>query len=215
MIIKNNLLNILYPQVCGICGKIAENGLCRKCQKMLEEFNICNKIGFNDKNFSNLIYLFPYQGVIRNMLINYKFNEKPYIYTTFINFILNNKELFEFLKKYDKIIPVPVSKKRLRERGYNQSYIIAKELAKNLKIECDKNLLYKIKDNKEQSKLDKKEREINILGAYNINSKIKLYNKNILLIDDIYTTGNTVNECCKILKKANPQIIDVFVLAKD
>ena len=215
MIKKNKLLNILYPQVCGICGEIAENGLCRKCQNRLKEYNVCNRENVNSKYFSNLIYLFPYEGAIRNMLINYKFNEKSFIYNTFVNFILNNQELFEFLKKYDKIIPVPVSKKRLRERGYNQSYIIAKELAKNLKIECDKNLLYKIKDNKEQNKLDKKEREINILGAYNINSKIKLYNKNILLIDDIYKTGNTVNECCKILKKANPKIIDVFVLAKD
>ena len=169
----------------------------------------------NSKYFSNLIYLFPYEGAIRNMLINYKFNEKSFIYDTFVNFILNNQELFEFLKKYDKIIPVPISKNRLKSRGYNQSFLIAKKLAKFLKIECDDNILYKIKDNKEQNKLGKSERETNILGVYMLNKNINLEGKEILLIDDIYTTGNTVSECCKVLNEAKPKNIDVFVLAKD
>ena len=67
----------------------------------------------------------------------------------------------------------------------------------------------------EQSSLNKEERQKNIEGVYILKNKEKLTNKKLLLIDDIYTTGSTVNECCKILKEANPRKIDVFTIAKD
>lgn len=215
MSIKNRLLDLLYPQVCGICGKFVPYWLCIKCRKMLEGYEVRGEVSFKFKNFTKLIYIFPYDGIIREMLLNYKFNEKPYIYNSFVNFIIKNQETFENLKKYDKIIPVPISKKRFKERGYNQSYLIAKSLAKKLEIECDAKVLRKIKNNKEQNKLNKEQREINAIGAYKISKNANLEGKKVLLLDDIYTTGNTANECCKILKEANPKLIDVFVLAKD
>ncbi|MCI8636957.1 MAG: ComF family protein, partial [Clostridia bacterium] len=116
---------------------------------------------------------------------------------------------------YDTIIPVPISKKRRKERGYNQSELIAKEMAKNLGIEYNTDCLFKVKNIVEQSKLNKEERQKNIQGVYELHKQNKLQNKKILLIDDIYTTGSTVNECCKILKQASPKQIEVFTLAKD
>ena len=166
-------------------------------------------------NFEELIYIFKYEGIIRENLLKYKFEEKSYLYKTFVNFLLKNDKIFENMKNYDTIIPVPISKKRNRQRGYNQSFLIAKEISKYTNLKLINNCLFKTKNVIEQSKLTKEEREQNIKNVYSLKNGDKIESKKILLIDDIYTTGSTVNECCRILKKANPKKIGVVVLAKD
>ncbi len=165
--------------------------------------------------FNQLIYIFNYEGIIRKLILDYKFNEKSYIYVSFVNFILKNEKIFEKLKSYDTIIPVPISRKRMKERGYNQSLLIAKKLSKDLRIELQANCLFKTRNIIEQSKLNKEQRMQNIQNVYELKNEQILTNKQILLIDDIYTTGSTVNECSKVLSRANPKKIDVLVLAKD
>ena len=130
-------------------------------------------------------------------------------------FIEKNKKICEQIKKYDIIIPVPISKKRLKERGYNQSALIAKEIANYLKIEYNEKVLIKIKDNIAQSILEGKDRELNVKDVYKVKDFEKIKNKKILVIDDIYTTGSTVNECSRILKINGAKDIGVFIIAKD
>lgn len=161
------------------------------------------------------MYIFKYEGQIRQLILDYKFNEKSYIYKTFVNFLLKNKKIFENIKKYDKIISVPISKKRYKERGYNQSLLIANEISKQTNLELVNNCLIKTKNIIEQSKLNKEDRQQNIQGVYSIQNEEIITNKKVLLIDDIYTTGSTVNECSKILQQARPERIGVLVLAKD
>jgi len=145
--------------------------------------------------------LYKYEDIIRNVLIKYKFQNKPYLYKTFAKMIINNKKICGFLKKYDIIIPIPISNKRKIQRGYNQSYLISKQIAKCTNLKCESKCLIKQKNTIEQSKLNKEQRKTNVQGAYKIISKEKLINKSVLLLDDIYTTGSTVNECSKILKR--------------
>lgn len=161
------------------------------------------------------MYIFRYEGKIRKIIIDYKFNEKSYIYVAFVNFLLKNKKIFENIKNYDTIIPVPISKKRQKERGYNQSLLIARKIAEKTNLELMNNCLIKTKNIIEQSKLNKEDRLQNIYGVYELTNRQLIENKKILLIDDIYTTGSTVNECSRILRKANPEKIGVLVLAKD
>ena len=220
----DRILDLVYPPVCGICGKFNQDFLCKKCQKMLEaeaKFEI-DQVDNQEYFFENHLYIFKYEGIIRKLILNYKFNEKSFLYKTFVNFLLKNEKFFKILKSYDTIVPVPISVKRQKERGYNQSELIGNEIVKNLlekekslKIECITTCLIKHKNIAEQSKLNKEQRQKNIQGVYKLKNKEKLVNKKILLIDDIYTTGSTVNECCKILKEANPRKIDVFTIAKD
>ena len=132
-----------------------------------------------------------------------------------MNFLLKNENFFEKIEKYDTIVPVPISKKRKKKRGYNQSELLAKEIAYNANLVLEKESLYKIKDIVEQSKLNKENRLKNIQGVYELVNKEKLNKKKILLIDDIYTTGSTVNECSKVLREAKPKKIGVLTLAKD
>jgi len=215
--ILEKILELIYPPTCGICGKLNQEYLCNKCKKILEKqakFEIENKQD-SEIYFQEHLYIFQYQGIIRNILINYKFKSKSYLYKTIVIFLLKNKKLFQILKSYDTIIPVPISKQRRQKRGYNQSELIAREIAKVAKINYNNQCLFKTKNIIEQSKLNKEERQKNIQGVYQIRNLEKITNKKILLIDDIYTTGSTVNECSKILEQANPKKIGVLTIAKD
>ena len=125
--------NLIYPQKCGICGKLDKGYLCGKCKKILEGEAIWS-IEKNQNpyvDFNELISIFQYEGIIREKIIDYKFNEKSYLYKTFVNFLLKNKKVFEKIIEYDIIVPVPISKKRKKERGYNQTEIIAKIISQN------------------------------------------------------------------------------------
>ena len=169
----------------------------------------------NEKEFDELLYIFKYEGIIRRYVLKYKFQDKSYLYKSFVNFLLKNKKFFEIIKSYDTIISVPISKKRQRERGYNQSYLLAKAIAKKTGINLEKNCLFKTKNIIEQSKLNKEDRMKNIQGVYELRNYKNLKNKKIIILDDIYTTGSTVNECCRILKEANPNKLGVLTIAKD
>ena len=125
--IKNvfeNISNILFPPVCGICGKLGES-ICEKCYKNLKKFEI-------KKQHKDLFFVYRYEGIIRELLIKYKFGDRPYLYKLFSESLIKNKKVCNFLKSYDIIFAVPLHKKRQRERGYNQAEIIANELAKSL-----------------------------------------------------------------------------------
>lgn len=217
--IQEKILNLIYPQTCGICGKLNPKSLCPKCEKKLKKQSenqiIKNGEEIENKYFNELMYIFKYEGQIRKLILDYKFNEKSYIYLTFVNFLLKNEKIFENIKNYDTIIPVPISKKRLKTRGYNQSLLIAKEISNKTNLELVNNCLIKTKNIIEQSKLNKEDRMQNIQGVYELKNKQLIENKKILLIDDIYTTGSTVNECSKILIHGNPSKIGILVLAKD
>lgn len=218
--IFQKILDLIYPQVCGICGKLDRKSLCNKCRIKLEKeykFQTDNYEDYLSKNFIEHNYFFKYQDEIRSVILALKFQEKPYVYKTIAYFLKNMQKSFENLKKYDIMIIVPISNQRKKDRGYNQSELVAREIAKIINIPIAKNILFKIKNTIPQSSLNREEREKNAKGAYNATNIAKLYNKKILIIDDIYTTGNTVNECANILiqkgiKKSN---IGVLTIAKD
>jgi len=211
------ILNVFFPPVCGICEKLSPRSLCNKCKKHIQNQVIYGVEDYKNTSsfFDEHIYLFRYSGEVRNAMLNYKFQEKAYIYTTFFDFFKNSEKIIVQIKKYDIIIPVPISKKRFKQRGYNQSEIFAREMAKFLKMDFDEKVLIKIKDNNAQSKLSMEERIKNVHDVYRIKNKQKIYNKKILIVDDIFTTGNTVNECAKLLIESSAKSVGIFTIAKD
>lgn len=199
----NSIMNIFYPNVCGICDKIYKNDICPKCMKKLKELKQCKKHIYLQQSFTTHMYIFKYEDIIRKNIIKYKFGDQSYHFKVFAKFIIKDKKICGFIKKYDIIIPVPISKQRNRQRGYNQSELIVKELAKqDNSIKIAINILYKIKNTVAQSSLNKEQRLGNLKNAYEVkNSKI-IKDKKILLFDDIFTTGSTAEECAKVLKEA-------------
>lgn len=212
------LLDLIYPPVCGICGSINKKHLCKKCELKIKQYEI-NRIEDyrNDKTkyFDYQIKTFKYQDIIRNKIIDYKFNEKAYLYSTFEKMMTKNEKTYSFLKKYDIILYVPMVKKHKLGRGYNQSELIAKQIAKTLGIALEKNNLIKIKDTKKQSTLTKEQRKTNLKNAFEVKTPERIKNKKIILFDDIFTTGSTVNECSKILKRSGAKEITALTIAVD
>ena len=211
----NSALDYFFPPICGMCGEINENYICNNCYENIKKIKKCVINEYNNRNFSKHLYIFRYEGIIRNKIIEYKFEDKGYLYKMFAKIILSDKKTCNFIKRYDVIIPVPISKKRKKNRGYNQSELVANELAQKLNQDIWTDIIIKKKDNKPQSELNKLERIKNVEDIYEINKPIEVKNKKVLLLDDIYTTGSTVNEIARKLKQNQTQEIGVITLAKD
>lgn len=168
-----------------------------------------NKRYYNSKNQKNnskikvqKMFIYRYDGIIRKMLVNYKFNDASYLADTFAYLIKNNKKIYDILKTYDIILPVPLHRKRKLERGYNQTELIARKLG----IKYETNCLVKTKNIKPQSKNDAKKRKTEIKNVFKIQNISKIKNKKVLILDDIYTTGATANECIKTVSIATNKI---------
>ena len=126
--IFEKVLNLFFPIKCGVCGKIGLP-ICKECEESLKpyEINLVQKDKF---------FIYKYQDIIRNLLLNYKFNDASYLANSFAYLIKNNKKIYSILKSYDIIIPVPLHKKRMNERGYNQTELIAKKLGIPVETNC-------------------------------------------------------------------------------
>lgn len=210
----NKIINELYPNQCIICGKLYSDEICIKCYKTLEILAKTQK--YNNKSFKEHIYLFKYEGTIRKLIIDYKFNDKAYLSNFFTKIIIKNEKICRKIKSYDIIIPVPIHKKRKNERGYNQSELIAKKIVENInQLQLVTDSLIKQKNTVAQSTLTKQQRKQNVKQVYKIANKQKIQNKKIILLDDIYTTGATAEECSKILKQNGAKEILVLTIAKD
>ncbi len=236
---KIEMSNIFFPQTCMICGKLNKNYICEHCEIRINKYKkngiidnkklIIDKLNINDINFKQkyyficgqkiywekLIYFFEYKGIIRKLILKYKFGGKSYISNFFAKQILNNKKVYEILKLYDIIIPVPIDKIKKKKRGYNQTELITKIISKTGIILEENDVLIKIKSGKTQSTLNQKQRKDNVKNAYFVIDKRKIYNKKIILFDDIYTTGATVNEISRKLKEAGANEILILVIAKN
>ena len=210
------IINLVYPKVCGFCDKICKENVCNKCRVKIQKYLVCKVDYYHKKSFNKHMYLFKYKGIIRDKILQYKFNDKSYIYESFVNLILKNKKIYRFLENYDIIVAVPISKKRKLQRGYNQSELIARKIAKNIEnLQFLQNILYKKIDTLPQSTLNKIQRRNNVKNAYIIKNTKAIQNKKVLLFDDVFTTGSTVEECSKELKNAGASIVDILTIAKD
>lgn len=216
--ILDKVLDLIFPPVCGVCGRIDKNSLCNKCAVQLKKQAAFGIEKYNkDSNvyFDEHLYIFMYSGIVRKILLDYKFKDKSFLYKTFTNFLIKNEKFVENIKSYDIIIPVPLSKKREKQRGYNQSKLIANQISFLTGIKLNSNDLKKVINTVAQSSLNKKDRQTNIEGAYIVRNPDKIKHKKVLLIDDIFTTGSTANECSRLIYNAGAEKIGVLTIAKD
>ena len=211
-----DFLNFLFPMKCGICNKILKEAICNNCLNKLYKIEKVKIVNVKNCYYNKHLYIFEYKGIIRTKIIQYKFRDKAYLYNFFAHIMLKNKKIYRFIKSYDIIIPVSISKQRFKERGYNQTLLIAKELASNIEnLELKNDVLFKIKNTAPQSTLNKAERKSNLKGAYAVKNETVIKNKKVLILDDVYTTGSTAKECSKLLKSTGVKHIGVITIAKD
>jgi ComF family protein len=120
----------------------------------------------------------------------------------------------EGLKRPDAMVPVPLARKRLRERGYNQAVMLARWLSDSLKINCDENLLLRTQDTTAQQDLDAKARKQNLLRAFALTPGAQIKGRHLALVDDVLTTGATAQSLARLLIRAGAAQVDVYCLAR-
>ncbi|MBI3631619.1 MAG: ComF family protein [Candidatus Staskawiczbacteria bacterium] len=224
--IKIFLLELFFPSFCLGCQKEGIY-LCEDCKATLEisEFQYClcskNPIRINlelnkygkcnrcfDKKLSGLYFALPYKERALTRKLIHQFKYQPYIRDlaeTLASLLTEHFFISGINKEYvwnnSVLIPIPLDIKKLKKRGYNQAEELAKELSKILQVPILLDILIKTKTTPSQIELSGKEREQNLKGAFAIKKPFALtQGKKIFLVDDVYTTGSTMEECARILK---------------
>ncbi len=203
------LSDIIWPKKCILCNCRCALGqkasLCDDCKGTVKKLSA--NIVEPDRYFEEAIAALPYDGNIRSALMRYKFYGFKHLGMAFSLAIKICLEDYD-ISDNSVICPVPIHK--LRNREYNQSLVIAKELSKSTGIPVCPDLLIKVKNLNPLSKMGYEMRKVSVRGAIDFNLKYDIFGKSILLVDDIYTTGSTADECSKILRMYGAQKVTVL-----
>lgn len=200
------LIEIIYPRenYCIICKTEDCFGICDICRKSVKTIN--------DSYQDEIISYGYYGGVLKDLILKFKYKSNftaGDILTEFLEeYIIKNINYEEYIITY-----VPLSKKSKKARGFNQCEYIAKKIARDLSIEALE-VLIKPKETKEQKKLKRDERYKNIKDAFEVKKGMNVNSYSIILIDDVTTTGATLQEAYKLLKKFKVKDIKLLTLAK-
>ena len=224
-----NILDLFYPKKCLECNKNGQY-ICEKCVKQVKPSYFscpyCNKPSYEGKTHPNckkklgldqLISLWKYDGIVRKAILVLKYRFVFDISEEFSNRIY--ERIIEKkipLGKNIILTSVPLHKKRQFFRGFNQTEEIAKRLSDYLNWKYLPDILVRNKNTKFQTNLTKKEREKNIKNAFEFNNKYKLKNKNkvVVIFDDVWTTGSTIKEMTKVLKKKGIKTVIGLTITK-
>ena len=205
----SSLLSLIFPPRCAFCGNVGVQGVCPKCEKSLP---YCKTPLHERAEIGACLAPLRYEGAVREALLAYKFHESRSRCTGFGD-LLAQSAAEHFGGQFDLVTYVPVSKKRRRERGYDQSYLIAREACRRWDT-APETLLQKERDNAPQSSLSsREERQKNVRGVYAAVNEEKIRGARILLIDDILTTGATLREAARVLRTAGAQSVICATLA--
>lgn len=214
--IKNFILDLLFPKFCLNCKREGKY-LCEDCQAILEISGLHRSLPLG-KNLNDLYWAVEYKNPLVKKLIQ-SFKYEPFVKElskSLASLIINHFSLLENQPEFKDfiLIPIPLEKRKLRWRGFNQAEEIAKELAKFLNLSVINNVLIKTKETLPQVELDEEKRKENVKGVFSVKNKEIIKNKKILLIDDVYTTGATMEEGADTLKKSGAKEVIGVVVAR-
>ena len=214
--LADGFLDFLFPPRCVFCSAVLPPGkqVCASCEKEIKRIHFAQRMILPETGDTIFcIAPYPYEGKVRDSIIRFKFYDKRDYAAFFAEKIAEELMESKLTLQINLVTSVPISKERLKKRGYNQSELIAKETVKLISLPY-LGLLEKRIDNREQHKLDKKERGANVRGVYRPVDAERISGKRILLIDDIVTTGATLSECAKELYLAGADSVVCAVAAK-
>lgn len=174
--------------------------LCLNCRDNIEIVN--KKIILDSAYIEEVYYVSIYNKFMRKLIQDYKFHGKSYLYKPLGAIMIENLKMLEVERDIDLICYIPSHRRKEAKRGYNQGELLASHIAKNTGLNLSHKNLIKIRNTKEQNKLNQLERIGNLRDSFRVKNKEEIKDKNILLVDDIITTGSTMIEVSKVLKEA-------------
>ncbi len=187
--------------VCEVCGSIKENGICHICKS-------------GEIYFDKARSVFHFNKIIQNLIHEFKYNEMKKVSQYLGKLTEEYLNRFQPFEHVDIITPIPLHKVKKRSRGFNQSEYLTREIADQMKWKHIPNLILRKKFTETQTKLTKKQRRVNVSDAFKLNPKFDVKNKNILIVDDVFTTGATINSASNLLRNNGVNKIYVLTIAR-
>lgn len=232
MSMKKILLDLFFPRFCVYCQREGDY-LCEDCLSILEilqyQYCLCKKPQrlpeagkcrrCQNLSLNGLYFTLPYQNFFTKKLIH-QFKYEPFareLAKPLASIIIAYFNLLEKSLTYYKdfiLVPVPLTKKRQRKRGFNQAEEISRELTKLFQISLITDCLFKIKETLPQVELPKSERLKSQKGVFLVKNEEKIKKRKVLLVDDVYTTGSTMEECARVLKMAGAKEVWGLAIAR-
>ena len=227
--------SLLYPPACAICSANVPIGeyLCAECDAKLvrivppfcakcsEPFSgaitsifICANCGHRALHFDAAVAAYRSRGIVRHILLEFKYRRQIHLRHLVARWLfasLDDERLRG--RAFDLIVPVPLHPARERERGFNQSALLAELLTAHLSIKAQP-ALERIRYTTTQTAFDRAERMQNLHGAFRLRKKADVRHLRVLLIDDVLTTGSTLSECARVLKKAGARSVYAATAAR-
>lgn len=232
---RSTLIQFLLPPQCPCCEKFLEEGQQGFCSNCLSEIHwieppFCSICGVpfisretethpcgscltHRKYFTIARALGAYEGALQEAIHRWKYEGKTYLTPLFAKWMAEGLNRYWDPGSFDVLIPVPLHRQRLRERGFNQVLLLVKEISLRTGIPYQKTILQKKNHTLPQASLSGMEREKALRGAFHVIDRDELAGKSVLLVDDVYTTGATVNECSKVLRRSGASRVDALTLA--
>lgn len=226
---------ILFPKLCFGCSRPGKY-ICANCNKKLkivekDRCGYCHEASFfglthpscrRESRLSGLLSIYYYDPLLKKIIKNIKYRLVTEATSDFINLIPSSTiKRLSFYKKLSKdlmIIPVPLHDKRLKKRGFNQSLELAKSLSPHMKFNISIDLVKRVKNTTPQVELKSpNDRYKNLIGAFALSSAAaqdKIKNKNFIIFDDVWTTGSTIKEICRLLKKNGANKVFALTMAR-
>ena len=218
--LTNNITNSLWQANCPLCKRPADRILCKDCDRQISAYQAPEFLQKDDP-ISPEIPLYSwgiYDGALKRAIAACKYDNHPEIMEaigekigdTWQRSSKNNPNL-----KKVSVIPIPLHAKKLQARGFNQAEILARRFCESTKLVCTPQLLQRVKDTKAQMQTKTvKEREQNLSQAFMVPSNLRGNHRNVILFDDIYTSGATIREAIATLANSNITVRGVIVLAR-
>ena len=194
-------IQFLQPPWCDICGTPGVNGLCDACAISPPRYGKLRSIAFYQTTLQEAIHLFKF--------------EKKKVLAKHLTWLINAHIPTDCrIAEYDFVLSIPIHKKRLQERGFNQATLLANGIVEAKGVPILTDMLVRKRHTVAQSSLDREARQQNIVGAFEVRNPDIISGKRLLVIDDVFTTGATIREAVSELWTADPAEIDVLTLAR-
>lgn len=210
----NVFLNILYPPKCPACRAFVEQhgAWCPACLATILAVRQINTAEHRLQFLDSCRVVCEYTGGLKRVIHDMKFRQQKK-YGVHLQWLLAGSQLSLYAPVIDYVVPVPLHQERLQERGYNQAEVIFKKWARQEKLVWQPDLLMRCKSTVPQWELPSAERRANIKGAFAVTRPEMVKTKHILLADDIITTGITLDECARVMKKSGAASVHALAVA--
>ncbi len=180
---------------------------CEKCGDSVGSFDrFCLNCKENHKDFNYCVCVAKLKDAGKDLIYKLKYGKQPFVANAIAQ-LMAEKFRKDVKDDFDYVTYVPITRAKMKERGFCQTELIAKKLAKDLGFTLKENLILRVKDNKEQTELNRAERKKNLEDAFVIDDSIDLTGKSVLVVDDVYTTGATMQEMNKLLRSKGASIV--------